>query len=51
MKFDFPIEIIRAERSKSASIEIEDDVVKVVVPKNLSDQRIENLINYRTAWI
>lgn len=51
MKFDFPIEIIRTERTKSASIEIEDDVVKVVVPKNLSNQRIENLINYRTAWI
>ena len=51
MKFDFPIEIIRSERTKSASIEIEDDVVKVVVPKNLSNQRIKNLVNYRSAWI
>ena len=51
MNFDFPIEIIRTERSKSASIEIEDDIVKVVVPKTLSDQRIEDLINNRTAWI
>ena len=51
MNFDFPIEIIRSERTKSASIEIEDGVVKVVVPKNLSNQRIENLVNYRTAWI
>ena len=41
MNFDFPIEITRTERSKSASIEIEDDIVKVVVPKTLSDQRIE----------
>ena len=51
MNFDFPVEIIRTERSKSASIEIEDDIVKVVVPKTLSDQRIEDLINNRTAWI
>ena len=51
MNFDFPVEIIRTERSKSASIEIEDDIVKVVVPKTLSDQRIEDLIDNRTAWI
>ena len=44
MNFDFPIEIIRTERSKSASIEIEDDTVKVTVPQNLSDLRIEELI-------
>ena len=51
MNFDFPVEIIRTERSKSASIEIEDDIVKVVVPKSLSDKRIEDLIKNRTAWI
>ena len=51
MNFDFPVEIIRTERSKSASIEIEDDTVKVTVPKNLSDQRIEELIKNRTVWI
>jgi predicted metal-dependent hydrolase len=51
MNFDFPVEIIRTERSKSASIEIEDDIVKVTVPKNLSDVRIENLIRNRTTWI
>ena len=51
MNFDFPLEIIRTERSKSASIEIENDTVKVTVPKNLSDQRIEELIKNRTVWI
>ena len=51
MNFDFPIEIIRTERSKSASIEIEGDTVKVTVPKNLSDQRIEELVKNRTVWI
>jgi len=51
MNFDFPVEIIRTERSKSASIEIEGDTVKITVPKNLSDQRIEELIKNRTVWI
>ena len=51
MNFDFPLEIIRTERSKSASIEIEDDIVKVTVPQNLSDQRIEELVKNRTVWI
>ncbi len=51
MNFDFPIKINRTERSKSASIEIEDDTVTVTVPKNLSDQRIEELIKNRTVWI
>ena len=51
MNFDFPIEIIRTERTKSASIEIDDDTVKITVPKNLSDQRIAELIKNRTVWI
>ena len=51
MNFDFPVEIIRTERSKSASIEVEDDTVKVTVPKQLSDARITNLIRNRTTWI
>ena len=51
MNFDFPIEIIRTQRAKTASIEIEDDTVKVIVPQNLSDQRIEELVRNRTVWI
>ena len=51
MNFDFPVEIIRTERSKSASIEIQDDTVKVTVPQNLSDKRIEELVRNRTVWI
>ncbi|MDA9238769.1 M48 family metallopeptidase [Planktomarina sp.] len=51
MNFDFPIEIIRTQRAKTASIEIEDDTVKVIVPQNLSEQRIEELVKNRTVWI
>ena len=51
MKFDFPFEIIRTDRVKSASIDVEDNLVKVTVPKNLSDERIEELIKGRILWI
>ena len=51
MNFDFPFEIIRTDRLKSASIDVEDNLVKVTVPKNLSDERIEELIKGRTLWI
>ena len=51
MNFDFPFEIIRTDRVKSASIDVEDNLVKVTIPKNLSDERIETLIKGRTLWI
>ena len=51
MNFDFPFETIRTDRVKSASIDVEDNLVKVTVPKNLSDERIEELIKGRTLWI
>jgi predicted metal-dependent hydrolase len=51
MNFDFPVEIIRRDRTKSASIEVLDGVVNVIVPNSLSEQRIEGLIKSRTAWI
>ena len=51
MNFDFPVEVIRRDRTKSASIEVLDGVVNVIVPNSLSEQRIEGLIKSRTAWI
>ena len=51
MSFDFPFETIRTDRVKSASIDVEDNLVKVTVPKNLSDERIEELIKGRILWI
>ena len=51
MNFDYPFEIIRTDRVKSASIDVEDNLVKVTVPKNLSDERIEELIKGRILWI
>lgn len=47
----FPLDIVRTDRKKSASIEIVGETVKVIVPKYLSDKRIEDLILKRTSWI
>ena len=51
MTFDFPVEIIRTDRSKSASIEVIDGIVNVIVPQSISEKRIEDLIKARTTWI
>ena len=48
---DFPIEIIRTKRRKTASIKIVEGQVHVVVPKRLSDARVKDLILKRTSWI
>ncbi|SVE59279.1 uncharacterized protein METZ01_LOCUS512133, partial [marine metagenome] len=49
--FAFPVEVVRTDRKRSASIYLEGDLVKVRVPKTLSDTRIRDLINKRTPWI
>ena len=51
MTFDFPVEIIRTDRSKSVSIEVIDGIVNVIVPQSISEKRIEDLIKARTTWI
>ena len=49
--FEFQIEVKRTDRKKSASISLDGNLVKVTVPKSLSDNRIRDLINKRTPWI
>jgi predicted metal-dependent hydrolase len=51
MDFPFEVDVVRTERSKSASIEVNGETVRIVVPKTLSDQRINELISKRSAWI
>lgn len=48
---DFPVEIIRTSRRKTASIEVVDGKVRAIVPTNLSDQRVIDLINTRKPLI
>lgn len=45
------MEVIRTDRKKSASIGIVDGLVKVRVPRSLSDKRVRSLIAERSAWI
>ena len=49
--FAFPVEILRTNRKKSASIQLDGDTVKVRVPKSLSDARVRELISKRNGWI
>ena len=49
--FEFDVEIIRSDRKRSVAIDLEDGLVKVRVPKGLSESRIRDLISKRSAWI
>ena len=50
-KFALPIEIIRTDRKKTVSIEINDTQIKIIVPKKLSELAVEKLIAEKTVWI
>ena len=49
--FTFPVEVIRTNRKKSISIQLDGALVKIRAPKTISDNRIRNLIAKRTPWI
>ena len=51
MDFPFAVDVVRTGRSKSASIEVDGEHVRVLVPNTLSDQRINDLISKRSVWI
>ena len=48
---DLSIEMVRTKRRKTASIKVIDGAVQAIVPDELSDGRIEALIQKRTPWI
>jgi predicted metal-dependent hydrolase len=45
------VEVVRTKRRKTASIKVIDGVAQAIVPDQLSDARVEALIQKRTAWI
>jgi len=49
--FDFTVNVIRTNRRRSVSIYLEDEIVKMRVPKSLSEKRIREFITKRTPWI
>ena len=48
---DFPLQVVRTNRKKTASIQIVDGVVRVVVPKRLSQRELQRLIQKKSPWI
>ncbi len=48
---DFPITVIRTNRLKTVSINIEGGMVQFTVPKKLSEKKLQDLITSRTPWI
>ena len=48
---DLTIEVVRTKRRKTASIKVIDGVVQAIVPDQLSDARVEGLIQKRIPWI
>lgn len=47
----FIAEVIRTKRRKTASIRVEDRMVSVVVPTELTEQRISQLLKEKHRWI
>lgn len=47
----YPIQVIKTDRLKSASIEVDAKGVRVTVPKGLTDSRVEELVKKRSLWI
>lgn len=45
------IEVIRTKRKKTASINISNGSVQVIVPDKISDFKVKELIKKRTSWI
>ena len=48
---DLSIEVVRTKRRKTASFKVIDGAVQAIVPDQLSDARVEELIQKRTPWI
>ena len=49
--FEFPVEVIRTDRRRSASIYLDGEGIKVRVPKGLSDSHVRDLITRKSPWI
>lgn len=50
-RFEFPVEVIRTSRRKSASIYLDGEGIKVRVPEGISDSYVQDLIVRKSPWI
>jgi len=51
MKVDFPYEVKRTNRKKSATIKVVEGKVEVVIPKTLSKKELQQLVYKKRLWI
>ncbi len=49
--YKYELEIIRSQRKRTASIQIIDNKVRILVPKFLSAQQIDDLLKKKQSWI
>ena len=49
--FEFPVEVIRTSRRRSASIYLDGEGIKVRVPDGISDSYVRDLIARKSPWI
>jgi predicted metal-dependent hydrolase len=47
----FSVQVVRTNRRKTASIQVVDGQVRVVVPKRLDNEMIQELVQKKTRWI
>jgi predicted metal-dependent hydrolase len=47
----FTAKVIRTNRQKTATVKVEEGMVSVVVPDDLSDARIEEVVRKKTRWV
>lgn len=45
------VEIVKTDRRKTASIYVKEGKVRILVPKNISKERIESLLKSKSRWI
>ena len=50
-QFALPVEVVRTKRKKTASIEIKDGLIRVLIPNSLTDKRVNSLLEERASWI
>jgi predicted metal-dependent hydrolase len=49
--FPFQVEVVRTDRKRSVSISLSENLVKVIAPLTLSDNRIRDLVSKRSPFI
>ena len=45
------VRLVRTDRRKTVSISLEDDAIRVLAPKRLTERRIQEIINNKSNWI